>query len=90
MLTYADDCTIDVIVGSVAEENTWLIGKTKTKILAMLLLEEPDSVASDRRESTVVWRLTVVSLEDRLGRIIDGALVMRSMSPIPFSAGPLA
>jgi hypothetical protein len=37
----------------------------------MLFLEEPDSIASNRRESIVVWRLTVGRLKDGLGRLID-------------------
>jgi hypothetical protein len=61
--------TIDVIVGSVAKENTWLVSETKPEILAMLFLEEPDSIAPNR--SIIVWRLTVASLEDSLGRLID-------------------
>ena len=36
----------------------------------MLLLEEPDSVVSNWRKS-IVWRLTVGSLEGGLGRLID-------------------
>ena len=60
-----------MIVGIVAKEHTWLIGETKTKILAMLLLEEPNSVAPNGKNSIIVWRLAVGSLEDRLGRLID-------------------
>ena len=40
-------------VGSVVKENAWLIGETKPEILAMLLLEESDSVASNWRKSIV-------------------------------------
>ena len=37
----------------------------------MLLLEEPDSVASNWRKSIRVRRLTVGSLEERLGRLVN-------------------
>ena len=63
--------TIDVIVGSVAKENTWLVSETKPEILAMLFLEEPDSIAPKRRKGIIVWRLTVSRLKDGLGRLID-------------------
>jgi hypothetical protein len=62
---------IDVIVGSVAKENTGLVSETKPEIRAMLFLEEPDSIAPYRRKSIVVWRLTVSCLKDGLCRLID-------------------
>ena len=37
----------------------------------MLLLEEPNSKATRRGYGVIVWRLTVGSLEDRLGRLVD-------------------
>jgi hypothetical protein len=66
-----DHRTVDVVVGSVAKENARLVREVKPEILAMLFLEEPDSIAPNRRESIVVWRLTVSRLQDGLGRLID-------------------
>jgi hypothetical protein len=37
----------------------------------MLFLEEPDSIAPNRRKSTVFWRLTVSGLKGGLGRLIN-------------------
>ena len=59
-----------VVVGGEAEELTWLISEAKPKVLSMLLLEEPNSKATHRRDDIIVWRLTVGSLEDRLGRLV--------------------
>ncbi len=66
-----EDRTVDVVVGSVAKKNTWLVSEIKPEILAMLFLEEPDSITPNRRKSIVVWRLTVGRLKDGLGSLID-------------------
>jgi hypothetical protein len=57
-----EDRTVDVVVGGVAKEDTGLVSKIKPEILAMLFLEEPDSIAPNRRKSIVIWRLTLLSL----------------------------
>ncbi len=54
-----EDHTVDVVVGGVAKEDTGLVSEIKPEILAMLFLEEPDSIAPNRRKIIVIWRLTV-------------------------------
>jgi hypothetical protein len=66
-----EDRTVDVVVGGVAKEDTGLVSEIKPEILSMLFLEEPDSIAPNRRKSIVIRRLTVGCLKDGLGGLID-------------------
>jgi hypothetical protein len=52
-----EDHTVDGVVGGVAKEDTGLVSEIKQEVLAMLFLEEPDSIAPNRRESRLALEI---------------------------------